>query len=102
MKSTTIWPPISRSMSWLGNLLGGLDVGPQRHLFEILLAADLAGVDVDSCQGLGVVDDQLPATGQIDVAAENLLQLRFDAETLVEGPLGFGMDLDEGLAAGGR
>jgi hypothetical protein len=47
-----------------------------------------------------VIDDQLPSTGQIDVAAENLLQLRFDAETLVEGPLGFGMDLDEGLAAG--
>src|SRR5690606_19921458 len=97
------------------DLAGGLDGGLQIHGVEgvFLVAAAVlvgAGVHVDGDEGLGLVDDDLAAGGQADLALVGLLDLTLDVEAfedrdvvLVDGDLAAGAlgDLaDEVLGAG--
>ena len=44
-----------------GDLVGGFEIGPQRGVFDIVLARGAAGIDVDRDQGLGLIDDDIAA-----------------------------------------
>ena len=51
---------------------------------RLLLADEAAGVDVDRDQRLGLVDDEVAARLEPDLALERVLDLRLDAESLEE------------------
>ena len=67
------------------DLVGRLEVGLGDRVLEpraLATADEAARVDVDHRQRLGVVDDQIPAAGQIDPARERRVEHLLDAEGL--------------------
>ena len=62
-----------------GDFVGGLEIGAQRGVLDIVLAGRAAGVDVDGDQRLGLVDDDVAARLQRHLVGEHRVELRFDA-----------------------
>ena len=63
-----------------GNLLGGLQVAPGHGLLQGLAPADESTcVHIDGGHGLGTVDDQGAAGGQVDLTLHPLAELAVDA-----------------------
>ena len=77
------------------DLLGRLEVRPERRLLDRVLARRLAGVDVDGDESLGLVDDDIAARGKSHERAEHGVQLPLDLEA-GEQRLGLGV-LDDVL-----
>ena len=99
MKSMMISPPMLRRRSCSTMVLRRLEVGLEHRLFLALLADVAAGVDVDDRQRLGVVDDDVAARLEPDLALQRLGDLRLDAEAL-EDRLGCLVELDARLQRG--
>ena len=59
--------------------LGGLQVGLEDGLFQIAMTDEGAGVHIDRGHGLGLVDDQMTARLETDLALERLADLLLDA-----------------------
>ena len=68
MKSLTITPPRSRSRKLPGDLLGGQQVHLIGGLLGVVVGAEVAAVDVDGHEGLGLVDDDRAALPQRHLA----------------------------------
>jgi hypothetical protein len=68
-----------------GHLVGRLQVDLHDGLLLAVAALVAAGVDVDGDQGLRLVEDQVAAALQPDLAAEGVLQLPLDVEVLEDG-----------------
>ena len=66
----------------LGDLAGRLEVGLGDRVFQALLADEAPGVDVDRGQRLHLVDDQVAARLQPDLALERAVDLDLDAEAV--------------------
>ena len=79
MKSTTMSPARSRKTQLTRDLVGGLEIGAQRSVFDIVLARGSTRVDVDRDQRLGLVDDDVAARLQRHLVGEHRVELRFDA-----------------------
>ncbi len=62
------------------DLSAGLEVGLERRVFQVSPAHVASGVDVDHRHGLGVIDDDVPARGQLDPAGQGLLDLPFQTQ----------------------
>jgi hypothetical protein len=62
------------------DLVGRLQVGPQRGLLDVGAARGLSGVHVDGYQGFRVIDDDGPARGQRNLPRVRRLDLVFDLE----------------------
>ena len=62
-----------------GDFLGGLEVGLERGVLDVVLAGRAAGIDVDRDQRLGLVDDQVAARAQRHLRREHRVELRLDA-----------------------
>ena len=62
-----------------GDLLGGLEIGLEGGVLDIVLARRAAGVDVDRDQRLGLVDDQVAAGAERHLRREHRVELRLDA-----------------------
>ncbi len=80
------------------DLAARLEVEGEDGLLQRLSADELAGIDIDGHQGLGLVDDQVAAGLQPHLRAQGLLELAVDAEGAHEiGGLPVQLDaLDEG------
>ena len=61
------------------DFVGGLEIGPQRGVLDIVLAGRAAGVDVDRDQRLGLVDDEIAAGFQRHLVVEQRVELGFRA-----------------------
>ena len=87
--------PAQVAQADLANDLGdGVEIGLDDSVFEpCRLADELAGVDVDGDQRLGLVDDDRAAGLEPDLGAEGLVDLFGDAELLEERGL-LGLELD--------
>jgi len=81
-----------------GDFLGGFKVRLKDGFFHVLRALVAAGVDIHRNHGLGLVDDDVAAAGQPDLAVEGSVDLGFHAETL-EDRLDAGVVLDGFLGA---
>ena len=88
-----------RKRSWYTTSLHRLEVGPQHRLLEVVLADVAAGVDVDRRERLALVDDQVAARLEPDLAAEVRVDPRLDAE-LVEDRLRALVELEPRLRLG--
>ena len=87
-------PPEIAQTDLADDLGDGVEVGLDDGVFEASgLADELAGVDVDRDEGLGLVDDDAAAGLEPDLAAEGLVDLFGDAELLEERDL-LGVELD--------
>src|SRR5579862_8285747 len=77
------------------DFLDGLEVGLDDGVFQSRAApADVfAGVDVDSHESLGVVDDDVATRLEPDLGAQGAVELLLDAE-LLENGRGLGVELD--------
>ena len=93
MKSLTITPAKVAEPELTGDLLGGAEVHLVGGLLGVVLDPEVARVDVDRHQGLGLVDDDRAALGQGDVPALDLGDLVLDA-VLVEERHFFVVELD--------
>ena len=62
-----------------GDLVGRLEIGAERGVFDIVLARRAARVDVDRDQRLGLVDDDVAARLQRHLIGEHRVELRLDA-----------------------
>ena len=80
MKSMTMIPPRSRNRKLTNDLHRGLEVDLEHRLLERLRTDELAGVDIDRHQGLGLVDDQVAAGSQPHLWAQDFFQLTVDPE----------------------
>ena len=63
------------------DLVGRLQVGAQRGLFDVPFAGGTAGVDVDRDQRLGLVDHQIAARPQLHRRLQHAVELRLDLVT---------------------
>ena len=61
----------------LGNLLCSLAVDRRNGLFEVVLANELAGVDVYGGQRFRAVDNHIPAALEPDFSRQRFFNLRF-------------------------
>src|SRR5262245_60759395 len=76
------------------DLFGRFEVGLDDGVFEAVRFADeFAGVDVDRDQGLGLVDDYVPARLQPDARFDGLVDLGLDAVMLQDRRV-LGVELD--------
>ena len=83
-----------------GDLFDGLGVDLEDGLFLGAGAAVAAGVDVDGDEGLGLVDDEVAAALEVDLAAEGGLHLGLDAVVIEDGEVAF-VELDDAAGAAG-
>jgi hypothetical protein len=77
MKSITIRPPRSRRRSWRA-ISSAASVGVERRFFDVAAAGGASGVDIDSGQRFGAVDNDRPAGRQAHFTLEGGFNLRFD------------------------
>ena len=82
------------------DFVGGFHVGLEDGFLDVLGALVAAGVDVDGDERLGLVDDDVAAARQPDLAVEGVVDLLLDAEALEDGRR-FGVVLDAALGAAG-
>ena len=75
------------------DLVGGLEIGAQRGVLDIVLARRSARVDVDRDQRLGLVDDDVAARLQRHLVGEHRVELRLDSG-LGENRLSVAIELD--------
>src|ERR1700704_1483216 len=61
------------------DFLGGLDVGRERGILDVMLAGRAARIDVDRNQRFGLVDDDVAAGAQLHRRREHRIQLALDA-----------------------
>src|SRR6185437_7860786 len=61
------------------DLVGGLEIGAQRRVLDIVLPRRSPRVDVDRHQRFGLVDDDVAARFQRHLVGEHRVELRFDA-----------------------
>jgi hypothetical protein len=69
MKSMTIRPGEIAQAQLAGDLVGGLEIGLERGVLDIVLAGRAPGIHVDRDQRLGRVDDEIAAGLQRDLRA---------------------------------
>ena len=62
-----------------GDLLGGLEVGLERGVLDVMLAGGAAGIDVDGDQRLGLVEHDVAAGAQLHHRREHGVELALDA-----------------------
>ena len=77
MKSMTMRPPISRNLQLAGDLVSRLQICSKGGLLDVRALGGTGRVDIDTHQGLGVVDDQGSTGRQPDRVAEGGLDLAF-------------------------
>ena len=82
-----------RRRIWRADLVGRFEVGLKDGLLDVLCALVAAGVDVDGDERLGLVDDDVAAAGEPDLAVKGGVDLLLDAEA-VEDRLRAGVVLD--------
>ena len=63
------------------DLLGGLEIGLQRRVFDMMLARGAAGIDVDGDQRLGLIEHDIAAGAQLHDRREHGIELALDAVT---------------------
>ena len=63
-----------------GQFIGGFEVGLERRFLDVGTFGGTTGVDVDSDQGFGVIDDDGATGRQVDLANEGGFDLMFDLE----------------------
>ena len=97
----TTSPPTLRRRSWRATSTAASDVDLEDRLLLRGAALVPAGVHVDGHQGLGLVEDDVAAALQPDLAAEAVLELTLDLEVLEDGRLAV-VELDAALARGAR
>ena len=61
-----------------GDFVGGLEIGLERCVLDIVLLGGAPRVDVDRNQRFGRVDHEVTARGQRDLRREHLIELGFD------------------------
>jgi len=71
----------------VGDLLGGLDIGLEDRLVEVVLADKPTGVDVDDGEGLGTLDDDIAAGTEPDLFLDGPIDLDLDAVGFEQGTL---------------
>ena len=76
-----------------GNFLGGFEVCLKDGFFHVLRPLVAAGVDIHRDHGLGLIDDNVAAAGQPDLAVEGGVDLGLHAEAF-EDRLDAGVVLD--------
>ena len=79
MKSMTISPARSRKPQLARDLFGGLAVGLERGVLDVVLARGAARVDVDRDQRLGLVDHDVAAGAKLHDRLEHGVELALDA-----------------------
>src|SRR5687768_12471794 len=78
---------------------GRLQVGSENRVFQVPVPDESAGMYVDSAHRLGLVDHQMPARLEVDVAIEGLADLVLDTVQVEDRSLA-GVQLYAGVAAG--
>ena len=61
-----------------GDFLGGLEIGLERGILDVVLAGRAAGIDVDRDQRLGLVDHDVAAGAQLHGRREHRIELALD------------------------
>jgi hypothetical protein len=69
----------------LGDLATGFQVGLGYGVFQILLADEAAGIDVDGRQGFHLVDDEVAAGLEPHLAFQRPIDLDLDAVAVEDG-----------------